>query len=369
LSNVTVKERAYNIPLSINMYREANEKGVTLSQHLESIDPTEEYGAGEKLDAFERQLKRFGIITQAIPESGIHADKVEKFYVAADGTKGDVIFPEYVNRIARRALIADDVLSEIVGVNTPIDSNAYRSIYVNYDPKKAGKRRVSQGADMPVAEMTISENTINLFKYGRRIKATYEAVRRMRIDQLALHIEYIMKQAALDRAQDAYDVLVGGDGNGNAAANDNLTALDAATSSGIMTYAAWTSFLFNFYPYQMTTLIGGKNELVKFLTMNAPNIDPLRLIEQLRFGQASTQGTMAQSIFNNYRIVYLPNATANKLVGFDKRYSVEMVSEIGSDITETQKLISSQWNEIVISEVNGFGIFQKDPRRVLTLNA
>jgi hypothetical protein len=83
LSNVTVKERAYNLPLSINMYREANEKGVTFSQYLESVDPTEEYGADEKLDAFERQLKRFGIITQAIPEKGIYADKVEKFYVAS----------------------------------------------------------------------------------------------------------------------------------------------------------------------------------------------------------------------------------------------------------------------------------------------
>jgi hypothetical protein len=44
-----------------------------------------------------------------------------------------------------------------------------------------------------------------------------------------------------------------------------------------------------------------------------------------------------------------------------------MVSEVGSDITETQKIISSQWEEIVISEVNGFGVFLPESRRVIAL--
>jgi hypothetical protein len=369
VSNVTVKHRANDIPLSLNMYREANSQGITFSQLLEQEDPSSEYGADMKLDAFERQMQRFGIQTHSMPERGIWASPVEKFYIAADGTKGDVIFPEFVNRIARRPLVADNVLNEIVGITTPIDSNAYRSIYVEYDTKAASKRRVTQGADMPVAQMKLSEKTINLYKYGRRLQFTYEAVRRMRIDQLALHIEYLMLQAGLDRASDAYDVLANGDGNSNPAVNYNKTALQTGTTSDPLSYAGWATFLFNFYPYQMSTLIGGKNELVAFLTMQAPNVDPIRLIEQLRFGQANSQGEMAQSIFNNYKIVYLPDATANKLVGFDKRYSVEMVVEIGSDITETQKLITSQWQEIVISEVNGFGVFLKDARRTLTLNA
>lgn len=372
----TIKSKAGDIKLSLALYRDAADKGLTVSQYLEVLDPTESYGAGEKLDAFQRQVKvnnerlaaagKQPIILKSIPEKGIWASKVEAFYQTEESA---AIFPEWINRNARQALVADDILNEIVGVRTPIDSNAYRTIYFTHEEAKASKKRVSEGAEIPATEMQTSENTIKLKKYGRRIKATYEAIRRERLDKISLMIEAIMKQAGVDRAADAYKVLVEGDGNNNAATNYNKTDLQAGQASSGLTYSGWAKFLFKFYPYQMSALIGNVDELVEFLTIDAPNVDPLKLIEQIRFGNTQSQGTMAQSIFNNYRIIYLPSATANKLVGFDKRYAIEMVSEIGSDITETQKIISSQWEEIVVSEVNGFGVFLPDARRTITLNA
>lgn len=376
MSNVTVTPRAYDIPLSIDLYRKANEKGVTLSQFLEMIDPSERYGPNEKKDAFQRQIARVNeeimkqgknpIVLKSIPEKGIWASKVEAFYTTEHSP---VMFPEFINRTAREALEADDILNELVAIRTPIDSNAYRTIYIDTDAKPKSKKRVAEGAEIPVAEMKTSENTLKIFKYGRRIKATYEAVRRMRLDMLALHIRAIMRQAGVDRAADAYKVLIDGDGNNNAAENYNKTDLQDGEASASLSYKGWAKFLFNFYPYQMTSLIGGIDELIEFLTMDAPNVDPIRLIEQLRFGNTSQTGTMAQSIFNNYRIIYLPDARANKLVGFDKRYALEMVVEIGSDISETNKIIESQWEQITISEVNGFGIILPESRRTLTLNA
>lgn len=374
--HVQVKPKANDIPLGIQLYREANEKGLTLSQYLEMIDPSDRYGSDCKLDAFERQIKRVSetfmekgkppLVLKSIPEKGIWASKAEAFYTTSDSA---VLFPEWINRTARQALQADDILNELVAIRTPIDSNAYRTIYVTEDATKKSKKRVTEGAEMPVAEMKTSENTLKIYKYGRRIKATYEAIRRMRLDLLALHIEAIMRQAGVDRAADAYDVLINGDGNNNAATNYDKTTLQGGVATDDLSYKGWSKFLFKFYPYQMTTLVGGEDELVSFLTMTAPNVDPIRLIEQLRFGRTQSQGEMAQSIFNNYRIVYLPTAVANKLLGLDRRYGLEMVIEIGSDIQETERIISSQWQEIAISEVNGFGIFLPNARRTLTLNA
>jgi hypothetical protein len=362
-----VKPRAYEIPLSIQLYREANEKGLTFSQFLEQIDPSHEYNDG--LDAFERQLQRYNLVTKSIPEKGIWASKVEAFYTSSDPTATPVLFPEYVNRVAREALVQDDILSEMVAIRTPIDSNAYRTIYIDTDSKMTSKKRVAEGADMPVATMRTSENTIKIYKYGRRLKATYEAIRRMRIDLFNLHIQGIMMQAAMDRATDAYNVLKNGDGNNNAATNYNKTDLQTGVATDALSYAGWLKYMFKFYPYKMSTIIGGEAELIELLTVNAPNIDPLKLIQMLKFGGTAQGGTMAQNIFNDYRIVFLPDATANVLLGFDRRYGMEMVTEVGSDITETQRIISSQWEEIVISEVNGFGIFLPLSRRTLTLNA
>lgn len=359
----TAKPNANEIPLSIELYIQANDAGVTFSQYLEMIDPSEKYGPEEKLDAFERQMKRFGIISKSMPEKGVWASKVEKFYTTQESR---IIFPEFINRVAREELLMDDILNELVAISTPIDSNAYRTIYIKDDPKAASKKRVAEGADLPVAEMKTQENTLKIYKYGRRLKATYEAIRRMRLDLLALHIRAIIRQAGVDRAEDAYNVLISGDGNNNAAIVHKKSELQADPSKALA-YGAWADYLFDFYPHRMTTLIGGKKELIEFLTMEAPNVDPIRLIEQLRFGNATTRGTMAQSIFNDYRIVYLPDAQEGKLVGLDKQYGLEMVVEIGSDITETQRIITSQWEEIVISELNGFGILLPKARRVLDL--
>lgn len=372
MAQTQVKPKAHEFSLAPNgdamfHHRAAVSAGLTLSQYLEREMPESDYKDG--LDAFERQLQRYGILTRSLPGKGIWASKMEAFFISEDPAATPILFPEFVNRVARQALIQDDILMEMVAIQTPIDTNAYRTIYLDNDTYLASKKRVAEGADMPVATMKTSENTIKLYKYGRKVKATYEAMRRMRLDLFALQIQGIMKQAAMDRATDAYGVLKNGDGNNNVATNYNKTALQTGLATAALTYSGWLKYMFNFYPHKMTTIIGGIDDLIELLTMDAPNIDPLKLIEMLRFGNASQTGTMAQNIMNNYRIVYLPDATAHVLLGFDKQFGLEMVTEIGSDLMETQKLISNQWQEIVISEVNGFGIFLPLSRRTLTLNA
>lgn len=364
---MTVTPKTNDIKLGMPLYRAANQAGMTLSHYLETIDPSDKHNDG--LDAFERQLKRFGIVAKSIPEKGIWADLVEKFYTADDGEEVPYLFPEYINRVARRALMADDILSEMVAIRTPIDSNAYRALYLQHDEANAKKVRVEQGAEIPRSKITIGDKAITIAKYGRRIDATYEAIRRMRIDMLNLHIEMIMKQAALDRATDAYSVLMLGDGNSNPATNYNKTTLQGGLSTAALAYGGWLKFMLKFFPHKMTHIIGNLDAVVELLTTDAPNIDPLKLIPGLLWGNAQAGGALAQNIVGNYRVVYLPDATANKILGYDKRYALEMVVEIGSDLVETQKLVTSQWSQIVISEVNGFAIVLPAARNTLTLNA
>ena len=220
---------------------------------------------------------------------------------------------------------------------------------------------------MPEATIISSENSIKLRKFGRIVKVSYEAARRTAIDKFALCIKAILRQANVDRATAAYDVLLLGDGNANVATHYHHMADLGATANTVVEYGPWAKFLFRFFPHKMTTLVGGEAELVQFLTMTAPTVDPIRLIEQLRFGGTDSQGTMAQTIFNNYRIVYLPTATATYLLGLDKQFALEMVYEIGTDISEVERLITSQWKEIALSEINGFAIFLPSARKILVL--
>ena len=74
-----------NLHLEKGMYREA---GKSFTQVLEALDPSENYKgtALEGTDAFQRQLKRFGIRVR-----GAGSDRVEKFFRTAASA---VLFPE-----------------------------------------------------------------------------------------------------------------------------------------------------------------------------------------------------------------------------------------------------------------------------------
>ena len=95
--------------------------GKSFTQTLESLDPSENYEgtALGGLDAYQRQLKRFGIRV-----SGAGSDAVEKFFQTGDSA---ALFPEYVTRAVRQGMERADLLPGIVATVTNISSMDYRT--------------------------------------------------------------------------------------------------------------------------------------------------------------------------------------------------------------------------------------------------
>ncbi len=348
----------------------AREQGMTLTQYLEEMDPSERYNDG--LDAFERQLYIAGIRTQSDAVKGIFADTVERFY-ASDQPASPILFPEFINRQVRIAMLAPPILPELIAVTTPVDSDSYRSIYLQDTTASRQMGRVAEFGELPTVKVQTSEKSISLHKYGVKLQGSYEVFRRLRIDLFALHISRIALQAMLDKSQEALDVGINGDGNSNPATNYNLTTLDPSTVAGKLTYSAWLRWALKLYPYQLKTVVGGEAELLSVLTLQFPNINPLMLLSMVN--QAATQGPvnakiqLAQDIWTSIRLVYLQSAPSNVLFGIDRDMALEMVIEIGASLTETDRVISKQYNEIAISEVVGFGQLIPQAISTLTLNA
>jgi hypothetical protein len=364
--SVEVKPKANDIMLSVDMFKKAQSEGLTFSQFLEKTDPSEAYGPNEKLDAYERQLKRFGIRVSSKPEKGIFAGKVEAFYQTAESK---VLFPEFIARTARESLIADSILPELVAITTPIDSNVYTSYYVEDQPAEQTKKRVTERGELSKAVLKGKENSIKLYKYGRAIDASYEAIRRMKIDMLALHVRRIAMQAGMDKADDALGVIVNGDGNTNAATTYRLNAdLGGVVATGL-DFKSWLKFLLKFFPYNCNTVVGGETEIMQVLTMQFPNVDPLVLLSMIQQGPVQAKVQLAHDLFVNYRLVYLKSAPANTLTGIDKRYAIEEVDEIGSDIMESEKFILNQTSILTVSENSGFAKLFNEATKALTLNA
>lgn len=385
------------IQLGEGFLRDARSKGHSVSLALEAADPTTEYPEGDRLrqlDAFDRQLLRFNIRTKADLRLMQPASQLVEFmdpkrpdgtrFFASDQPQSWVLYPEFINRQMRIIPLPEDVLGSLVAQVTPVDTDLYKTIYLNDNlqtaPGQAQRQlvRVGEGAEIPRITIGTFENGIQLTKYGIALAGTYETYRRLRVDLFTIFLARIAMQIKLDLATWALNVLQLGDGNGNAAPNYNVSSLDPAaptlnftgtdfvtgatsTITKGLTYKAWLLFRATLYPLHMNVVAGRLNELLQVLTLQFPNVDPLTLLALLQQPDQRVQTgklSMRVNLFNqDVELVYHPWAPGGVLLGLDKRFAIEQLVENNSALTETDKDIRSQLNEIVVSQVVGFGKF------------
>ena len=119
---------------------------------LEKCDPSEQYQGTplEKLDAFQRQLKRFDIKV-----NGPASDVVAKFFATWESA---VLFPEYVARAVRQGMEESDILPLMTAAETTINGMDYRSIASQPSDEGKSLKMVAEGAEIPQTKVTSQEN-------------------------------------------------------------------------------------------------------------------------------------------------------------------------------------------------------------------
>lgn len=363
-------EKAEDVKLSGEMYEIAYKHGMTFSQLLERLNPST---PDDKLDAFERQCRRFGIVLKNIPEKGVWASKGEMFF-QSNQPASRILFPEFLNRVARVTILEDYDINWIVANIRPIDSGAFRSLYIEDTTGQRRKARVGQGAGFPTTKISWSEQAGAVYKNGIRLLMSYEFVRRAAIPLIELVINRILLQSRCDDFIDVLNVLINGDDHAspaNPATVDNLTALDTGASAGTLTYKGYLKFGNQFRPYKMNVAIGNIDTILQVILCQKPSADPIQLLSLLQ----SKERVLGESIrllnpaWSSVNLIIHDDAPTLKLIGLDKRYTLEKVVEIGADLQETNKLINEQFNEIVLSESSNLSKIFKDACRILNVNA
>lgn len=379
--------------MSPGMYREAYSNGMSLSAWLEKQDPSEEYQDG--LDAFGRLLKAADIRTRSLPEAGVWADTFEKFiendqarmlvpewlarqwrrvqsgrdvltrsiYTAADILPGGSMSPWVDAGQARAAQIAPAIpLARLIAITTPIDGDSYRAFYLTDVTEQVRMARVAETAELPRVKLTGGDHTIRLYKYGRAIEASYEALRRQRLDRIALHVARLAVQNETDKVATAIDVLVNGDGNAATAATSyNLTTLDSSTTANNLTWKAWLAFEMKFTnPYQVQVVLMQEDIALKLRLLNTGSANAP--IPPNKFTVINPDGGMVG-------LGWTADAPANSIVGVDTRFALERVIEIGADIQEVERWATRQVQVLTMSEVEGYAIFDARATKIVATNA
>lgn len=360
-NKITLKDLDYSL------YQKAHSKEMTLSSYLEELDPTPE---GGKLDAFERLMKEAGIITQSIPEKNVFASKVDTFY-RTDENK--VLFPEYVARTLIQSMQEFPLYRYLVANRTPIDSNVYKGSYLDLNDAKNKKalemRRVTEASDLPVAKLKLGETAITLYKYGRAIEASYEAIRRMSLDLFRRHIGWIAQSAADNKVDEILNVIINGDGNNNAA--DKIKMKDLDSTATTLTRTAWIKFLLSFYPNGANTVVANVDGLLQILEVLYPKWEVAGKMDELIKQGLNVQVNLPQGLIVNTTLLYSPKVEKingkEAIIALDRNNCIEELFEVGSTIQEADKFIKNQTHLLTISENSGFMKMFKDSAKVLTI--
>ena len=388
--------------MGLRVYREAYDKGMSLSAFLEKQDPSAEYRDG--LDAFQRLLQAADIRVKAMPEYGVQSSTFEEFnkseqtralipewlirtwrevqtgrpfstralYSTGDAANGSWDRPYAEAQAARwdKQIAPAIPLSELVAITTPIDAAAYRAYYLEYDEANTSMTRVAEGAEVPRVKLVGGDHLINLYKYGRGIEATYEQLKRQRVDKLALHIRMMAVQAEVDKVATIIDVMVNGDGNtGTQPTTHNLTTLDSGASAGTLSLKAWLAFKMKFAnPYMMTGALAREDVSLQMLLLNTGSANmPLVLVQQPGGFGAFTQ--MNPGLRDNVALGWTPAAPSLKILGFDRRFAIERVVDIGMTLTEVERFITRQVQVLVVTEAEGYAVIDKNAINILNVNA
>jgi hypothetical protein len=353
------------VVLDKGMYAEAADHRMTFSQYLERINPSQ---PGDKLDAFERQLQRYGIVTKSIPEKGIYASTVEQFLKAgadeqfADnqplqtGVPGStILFPEFISRVARMALLKDQDydVNMLLATTRTITGTTYKELWIDTTAGKSDQPdgtqyemgRVGEFGTFPRVQIKWEESAKSVYKRGVQVDMSYEFQREASIDILSIVIQRIMMSQSVSLFKKAIDKAFNG-----ATAVESST-LDSAATGGKITYEAWIKWTASFAPYNTDTYYCSLDTALKIIMMEKPDIDPVAMMAALKQGPVGQEIQISRGIWKNVTIFPLTDGTLpdDYILTLDKQYALERIIQAGTDLQETERIITQQFDSVVIS--------------------
>ena len=325
-----------NIKLEKGLY--TTSKGFTAS--LEELDPSENYiGTDyEGLDAYQRQLKRFDIRV-----SGAGSDTISKFFQTTDSA---ALFPEYISRAVQQGLEEEDIISKIVATTTEIDSLDYRAIESVPSEEDKELAFVTEGAKIPETSIKTKDKLTRLYKRGRMLVASYEAIKFQKLDLFTVTLKQIGAYIARTQLMDALAVLSDTEGV------EHIDGKDTVTYSDLV--SLWDKLT----PYHLSTIVA-----------TAPAIADMLGITEFKdsFAGQSFHGTGKMITPFGAEVLRLSNIDGRLIFALDKSAALEKV-QAGGIVTEYDKLIDRQLERAAITVTAGFSTIFTDAAKVFQIS-
>ena len=309
-----------NIKLEKGMYSICNK---SFTKVLEELDPSGNYKGTdlEGLDAYQRQLKRFGIKV-----SGPHCDTVEKFFM---NSQSAVLFPEFISRAVKKGIYTQNNLPIITAAKSIIDTIDYRTVKSNLETATYSGNEVPEGNLLPEVTIRTNSNLITLKKHGRVLSSSYEALRFQNLDVLAVILRKVGLDIINEHLADAINVL-----------KDGSTSQTVATVSYDALLTLWSSLK----PHNMNVMITTYDIARRIMAL-----------DEMRDANAGLdfQGTGRDISPMGARLICSNIPDAKTVIGLDKDCALQMIQS-GDVVVDYDKVIDRQLDKTTLSVTAGF---------------
>lgn len=323
-----------NIKLEKGMYNVCNK---SFTEVLEELDPSEKYKGSELegLDAYQRQLKRFGIRV-----SGPNCDNVEKFFL---NTSSSVLFPEFIARAVKKGIYDyNNILPSIIAAKSNVDTLDYRTVNSNLETTTFPSNEIQEMAYLPEVTIKTNPNLISLKKHGRLLSSSYEALRFQNLDVISVILRKVGVDIVNEQLKDAIEVMQLG---------------TVPTSVTNISYDSLLTLWYSLKPYNMNVMLTRYNIAKSILSLS-----------EMRDSQAGLdfQGTGRNITPLGAKLICSTFVNENTIIGLDKDCALQMIQS-GDIVLDYNKLIDKQVEKAGISVRAGFSKIFSGAIKIISL--
>lgn len=296
--------------------------------------------------------------------------RAEEGYTSRPGSRTDDIYPQTTRPGVideRRELPTRMVkLDQLVSARTGIDGDTYRAAVLkseSRDPNEYRYSRVAERGTFPTFVIELGERAFRLYKYGAAVESSYEALRRMRINLLALTLQEIAFGENLRRTAEGIETLLNGDGNAN-------PALDTVGGAAITIpeLSEWKLDVLYDYLREYSFVIADRAVIKDIMALAYPvaniQMTPQQLMMLSAGGYILPDGTP---------VFVAPPGSAldgsGKLMGVVAGRGLNEIVENGSSISESVRWILNQTQKWVVSVNIGYEKLFRDSAFTLSRGA
>lgn len=328
-----------------------------------TLDTMREKGLGALIPAFlseaYREASNISLFRNPVSVLKNQAAVNSDVYTTADVPDAGAFAGGFAN-FAGETPLNQLTLGDLVTSTTTIDGGDYRTLTVDSDAydESLEPSRVAEGSDIPRYKLELAEQSVGIFKYGARITATYEALRRSPLDLVALTIAGIAWADAQRRLRAAIEVALNGDGNSNPAINQ-----DTATTAWAVTDFDLLEALMASYGRSPALYAGDSDTVTAIRALRVPAAGQALTPDQVAMygAQYITPSGVPLRFAPPASVLEGSDALLVRAAGF----GLEMVTEAGSLIREADRNIVNQTQDFTMTENVGFA--KPNPTSFFTL--